>query len=292
MIYFEVESASGGRRLDEYLFDKLRTLSKMYLRELVRTGRVQINGEFENIGYKLRPGDFIEIEADLTRGTAMQPENIPLEIIYEDRDIVAVNKPAGMLVHPTHRDKNGTLLNALTYYLNCDETDSARPYIRPGLVHRLDKETSGLMVIAKNAPAHRRLAADFLKKRVMKRYLALVDGAPKSSSGVICEPIGRFAELKLWGVQQDGKPSETRYRVIGSRSDKSLLELDPFTGRTNQLRIHCAAIGHPIVGDVQRGGSIHPRLCLHSWTLSFPHPITRHKLVVEAPVPPDFEAGP
>jgi len=296
---FEVESGLGRIRLDDYLFARLGSLSRMYLRELVKTEQVQVNGEFTNVGVRLRAGDFVEVEADMSRGTAMRPEDIPLDIVYEDNVIIVVNKPAGMLVHPTHRDKNGTLLNALVYHLNsekdrkCISVGDREPprlpiksigshpsfvsrgaFIRPGLVHRLDRETSGLIVVAKTLEAHRRLAREFMKTRVQKKYVALVEGNLAQDEGTISVPIGRYAEKKHWGVKEDGKNSESRFRVIQRHADSTLLELEPVTGRTNQLRIHCSHIGHPIVGDVRRGGREFSRLCLHARSISFKHPAT------------------
>ena len=286
ILRFQVESHYRRIRLDEFLFDRVHTLSRMYLRELVKNNHVQVNGEFENIGYKLRPNDFVEVDADLTRGTAMRSEKIDVDSVYEDEEIIVVNKPAGMLVHPTHREKNGTLLNALGYYLNHREDMAGdliarKSIIRPGLVHRLDKETSGLMVVAKTVHSHRKLSAAFMKKRVEKRYLALVDGIVEDDHGTIEAPIGRFAELKRWHVKVDGKPAETRYWVRERYVEKTLLELEPVTGRTNQLRIHCADLGHSIAGDTERGGSRYARLCLHAWRLAFEHPVTRKQLAFE-----------
>jgi 23S rRNA pseudouridine1911/1915/1917 synthase len=286
----QVENSLGRIRLDDYLFARFGSLSRMYLRDLVRTNQVLVNGEFPNIGTKLRANDFIEITVDMSRGTAMQPEDVPLSIVYEDDAIIVVDKPAGMLVHPTHRDKNGTLLNALTYHLNrnrlCQGRDNtarslAFPPVRPGLVHRLDKETSGLMVIAKTLAAHRRLARDFMKKRVQKRYIALVEGVIENDEGSMELPIGRYAEKKLWDVKVDGKSSVTHFSVIQRLDRMTLIELEPVTGRTNQLRIHCTSIGHPIVGDVQRGGREHERLCLHAWKLAFTHPQSNNSISFE-----------
>jgi len=275
---FEVETGLGRIRLDDYLFARLGTLSRMYLRELVKTDQVLVNGEYSNIGVKLRANDFIEVVADISRGTSMRPENIPLDIVFEDDAIVVVNKPAGMLVHPTHRDKNGTLLNALTYHLNERKSppgrgDAERSIVRPGLVHRLDRETSGLIVVAKSVSIHRRLAREFMKKRVEKRYAALVEGSFKNDEGTIEAPIGRYAEKKLWDIKLDGKMSVTRFLVLQRFEDSTLVELEPVTGRTNQLRIHCASIGHPIVGDEQRGGRDFARVCLHAYSLALRHPI-------------------
>ena len=310
---FAVEGGLGRIRLDDYLFARLGMLSRMYLRELVRTNQVLVNGEYANIGVKLRANDFVEVVADMSRGTAMRPENIPLDIVYEDGAVVVVNKPAGMLVHPTHRDKNGTLLNALTFYLNGANAPTASTggidtnarsltvafppvspdaaMVRPGLVHRLDRETSGLIVVAKSVAVHRRLAREFLKKRVEKRYVAMVEGSFKDDEGKIQTPIGRFADKKLWDVKTGGKISVTRYRVLRRFDDSTLVELEPVTGRTNQLRIHCASVGHPIVGDTQRGGRAYERVCLHAFKLTLRHPTTMAVIQFEIPVPDNFSAA-
>jgi 23S rRNA pseudouridine1911/1915/1917 synthase len=291
----EVDNGLGRVRLDDYLFARFGNLSRMYLRELVKTNQVLVNGEFTNIGVKLRTNDFIEIAVDMSRGTAMQPEDIPLNIVHEDDAIIVIDKPAGMLVHPTHRDKNGTLLNALVFYLNKEEAAERRvdpekhkSVVRPGLVHRLDKETSGLMVIAKSVEIHRRLAREFMKKRVEKRYVALIDGILSDDEGAIESRIGRYAEKKIWDIKADGKLAVTQYRVIERNTDSTLVELEPVTGRTNQLRIHCASVGHPIVGDMQRGGRNFRRLCLHSYRLTFRHPTTLETIEFGLPVPNDF----
>ncbi|MBP6004583.1 MAG: RluA family pseudouridine synthase [Pyrinomonadaceae bacterium] len=280
-------------RLDDFLFDKFNGLSKMYLREIVKNERCEVNGRAENIGYKLRPNDLIEIHIDTTRETAMRPENVPVDIVFEDEHLLVVNKPAGTLVHPTHRDKSGTLLNALAYHLNRGKIEAdvsgidTTAFIRAGLIHRLDKHTSGLMVVAKTARTHRILADHFKRKFVEKRYLALVNGVINDGEGTINAPIGRFAELKFWDIKADGKHAETRFWVRERRERSTLLELEPVTGRTNQLRIHCSSIGHPIVGDVDRGGPAHSRLCLHAWKLTFRHPNGGEPMTFERPI--EFE---
>ncbi len=272
-------------RLDDFLFDKFNGLSKMYLRELVKNAHCEVNGRHENIGYKLRPNDVVEISVDTSRETAMRPENVAVDIVFEDEHLIVVNKPAGTLVHPTHRDKSGTLLNALAYHLNRSRIEGfedavvSTAFIRAGLIHRLDKQTSGLMVVAKTARAHRILAEHFKRKLVEKRYLALVDGVIGDDDGTIVQPIGRFAEQKLWGVKADGKHAETRFWVRQRFADKTLVELEPVTGRTNQLRIHLAAIGHPIVGDAARGGTEFQRLCLHAYRIAFRHPADGNSLM-------------
>jgi 23S rRNA pseudouridine1911/1915/1917 synthase len=287
----------------------------MYLRGIVRDEKCEVNGRIENVGFRVRGGDYIEIDLDLTRENSMRPEDVPLDIVYEDEHLVVVNKPAGMLVHPTNRDKNGTLLNALVFHVNAERgmrnaefetgecegyptlesftesspTNSAfrvpsSAFIRPGLVHRLDRQTSGLIVIAKSVRVHRSLARQFQKKFVDKKYLALVEGIVDSDSGTIDAAVGRFADRKQWDVKPGGKAAETRFQVLERRSDTTLLELEPVTGRTNQLRIHCAAMGHPIVGDVSRAGRVFERLCLHAWKLTIRHPVSRDDLTFEQPV--------
>ena len=296
-------------RLEDFLLNHFDSLSKMYLRDLVKTAACEVNGRHENRGYKLKPHDFIEITVDRTRGTAMRAEAIDLDIVHEDDDLIIVNKPAGMLVHPSHRENTGTLLNALAHDLNhgfltqrrkdakeqsSQETEGSRlptsdsRLIRPGLIHRLDKQTSGLIVAAKNPRAHAKLCNHFMKKRVEKRYLALVEGIVEPDEGTINAPIGRDADLKLYMVKEDGKQAESRFWVRERYADTTLVELEPVTGRTNQLRIHCELLGHPIVGDTQRGGREFNRLCLHAYRLGFPHPTSREPIMAETAIPIGF----
>lgn len=288
----------------------------MHLRELVRDGNCEINGRVENIGKRLKPNDFVEIDIDLTREHSGLPQDIPLDIVYEDADLIVVNKPAGMLAHPTHRDKNGTLLNALNFHLNKlqkpdrptpqgqPDADAGREegrnnqdehfaladarasaFIRPGLIHRLDKETSGLMVVAKNPRSHRLLSSQFYRKTVEKKYIALVEGRVEKDVFQIDLPIGRFADEKRWGLKDDGKASVTKLLVVERNPETTLVELEPVTGRTNQLRIHCAAIGHPIVGDISRGGRAHVRLWLHASRLCLDQPSDGRRLVFNSKAP-------
>ena len=322
----EIVVPHGTRRtrLEDFVFAEFPGLSRMYLRRVIKDEKCEVNGRLENIGFRVRGGDFIEVELDPTRENSMRPENVPIEILYEDEDLAVVVKPAGMLVHPTNRDKNGTLLNALAFHLNrtiwdlgfgnsdfagsavtdfpsshsqhfVPEARSQIPnpksqIVRPGLVHRLDKQTSGVMVIAKSTWIHRGLARQFQRKTVEKKYLALVDGLVGQDEGMIDAAIGRYAEEKRWGLKEGAKSAITRFRVLQRNADTTLLELEPVTGRTNQLRIHCASIGHPIVGDVTRGGREFERLCLHAYKLSFDHPKKRHRLELEIDAPAEFSS--
>ena len=287
-----VNDSERRMRLEDVLCSRFPALSKMYLRAVVKNGDCEVNGRHENRGKRLLPQDFVEVNVDLTREHSMLPQDIRLEIVHEDSDIIVVNKPTGMLVHPSHREKNGTLLNALVFHLQKPDALAdvrASVPIRPGLIHRLDKDTTGLIVIAKNARAHRILCSHFQRKLVEKRYLALVDGIVEADVGTITGSIGRNAEEKMWMLHEKGKPAETRFWVKKRLDGRTLLELEPVTGRTNQLRIHCASIGHPIVGDTDRGGSEFHRLCLHAERLSFRHPTTGHKINLECRTPAGFE---
>jgi 23S rRNA pseudouridine1911/1915/1917 synthase len=283
---FQIKAKYHKFRLDDFLYAEFPHLSRMYLRELVRDGNCDVNGVHENRGYVLRSNDFVEIFVDRARQTSLQPEDLPLEIIFEDADLLVVDKPSGMLVHPTVRIRSGTLLNAVAHHLN---TDGAGIFRRGGLVHRLDKDTSGLVVIAKTLRAHRILARHFQRKLVEKTYVAVVAGGIGPDSGSIEAPIGRFPELRVWAVKDDGKPSVSNYRVVRRPAGATVVELEPVTGRTNQLRIHMAHIGHPIVGDVKYGGPEFPRLCLHARTLGFNHPVSGEHIALTAEPPPEME---
>ncbi len=310
---FQVDATSRRLRLDEFLFGRIGALSKMHLRRLLSEGACALNGISASgkAGYRVQENDLVEIEADLSAATSMKPEAIPLEILLEDDEIIVVNKPAEILVHPTRGVKSGTLLNALSYHLNREGIETQRrrdtektqeikfsdqskiqnpkpKIVRPGLVHRLDKKTSGLMVIAKTPRAHHILADHFQRKLVEKKYAAVVEGTVEEDFGVINAPIGQDETLKQWRVSESGKPSETRFRVLERRADTTLLELEPVTGRTNQLRIHCEFINHPIVGDTERGGREFSRLCLHAFGLCFWHPSQAERMKFEIPLPQEF----
>ena len=287
-IEIQVRSEENKMRLEDLLLDRFRTLSKLYLRKVVKQGKCEVNGRLENRGYRLRPDDFIEVDLNPDMQNSMVPQEIPVEIVHDDPEFAVINKPVGMLVHPSHRDKSGTVLNALSFELN---RAPSQAHVRPGLVHRLDKETSGLLVVSKNTRSHRRLAIQFERKKVEKKYLAMVDGLVGDESGSIDSPIGRYAEEKRWGVKTDGKQSDTRFRVLKRFNGRTLLELEPVTGRTNQLRIHCAEIGHPIIGDTERGGSPFARLCLHAFRLSFGHPSSWEQMTFEQSVDFGFRDG-
>lgn len=285
---FVIEQKNKRLRLDDFLYQNIGAFSRMFLRRAIEQNQVKINGETKPPGYHLQPNDRIEIEFDEQAETAMTAQDLLLDIVFEDAEILVVNKPAGMLVHPTKHERTGTLANALAFHLNRapeSETSNLKfeisnphsalrtPHlIRPGLVHRLDKETSGLLVVAKTARAHRILSDHFARRLIKKLYLARVNGIVAPNAGEIETLIDRFADKPHWRAAETGKAARTQFRVAARGIDSTLLELEPVTGRTNQLRIHCACFGHPIVGDEWYGGKHFSRLCLHAQKLAFNHP--------------------
>ena len=305
---FSVEDAAAGHRLDEFLAGRVGSLSRMRIAGLLAGGACRVNGEAAFAGRRLRAGDVVEVESRGEAPNSMTPEAAPLEIVYEDEHLVVVVKPSGVLVHPTLGVKRGTLANALAYHLNRELLDesgalvsqaesgavvrqaeggAAASFVRPGLVHRLDRETSGLLAVAKTQDALSRLSQHFQRRLVEKRYVAVVGGSVEEESMTIDVPIGRDeAARPRWGVSaESGRAAETRLRVLERRRGRTLVELEPVTGRTNQLRIHCAHVGHAVVGDQLYGGEVHPRLCLHAARLGLRHPATNEwmEFVSEAP---------
>jgi len=310
---FHVEEEARNQRLDVFLAARVGWLSRMRIGTLLAQNACTVNGDPAQAGRHLEAGDAVEMQLDEEAPTAMTPEPLPLEIIYEDADLLVVVKPSGMLVHPTRNVKSGTLVNALAYHLNqsrleaatveafSDEDNSlsqtfafaatnAMLTVRPGLVHRLDRATSGLMLIAKNQRALSLLSRHFHRRLVEKRYLALVHGIVDEDESVIDAPIGRDAEGQpFWRAMEDGKTAETRLRVLERKNELTLVELEPVTGRTNQLRIHCAHKGHPIIGDEWYGSNVEMRLCLHAARLTFRHPANGERMEFHSPLPAEIE---
>jgi 23S rRNA pseudouridine1911/1915/1917 synthase len=267
---FQISHENHRKRFEDFLFEEFTTLSKLYLRDVLKNKKCLVNGVAKDRGFKLQTNDLIELELNIDDVRLMQAEDIPLEILFEDEEIIVVNKPAEMLVHPTLGVRTGTLLNALSYHFNVRNKTSE--HIRPGLTHRLDRKTSGLLVIAKTLRSNKILCQHFQKRIIEKEYSALVEGIIQEDEGKIEAPIGKFDGVRRWDVNADGKHAETHFRVIERKNDTTLLELKPITGRTNQLRIHCNYIGHPILGDDIYNGREYPRMCLHAQKLKFWHP--------------------
>jgi 23S rRNA pseudouridine1911/1915/1917 synthase len=288
---FVVQEAEGGERLDRILADRAPAVSRMRLRQALDEGQVRVNDVAQPAGFRVPAGAEISLELDLLGDTAMTPEAIPLTVYEEDDELLVVEKPAGMVVHPTGGHRSGTLVNALAYYLNV--AGAADPPIRPGLAHRLDRATSGLMVVAKTQRALSRLTVQFQEKRVRKEYLALVHGCVTSDAGEWHAPIGADPlAWPRWGVREQGRPAESRFRVERRWPEHTLLSLVPVTGRTNQLRLHAAYFGHPIVGDDLFGRGVEPglgRLFLHAHLLEFTHPATGTRLTYASPLPEELK---
>lgn len=296
---FRVEETWAGRRLDEFLAERLTRLSRMHIAGLLARGACRVNGEAAHAGRRLCADDLVEVESGGPVLNSMTPEPLPLEVVHEDEHIIVVVKPSGVLVHPTLGVKRGTLANALAYHLNRELLDENRPvensipvsgtFIRPGIVHRLDRDTSGLMVVAKTQGALSRLTQHFQRRLVEKGYVAVVGGLLKENELNIDAPIGRVEEARPpWRVLESGKPAETRLRVAERGARRTFVELEPLTGRTNQLRIHCAHVGHTVVGDVLYAGEPHARLCLHAARLAFRHPASNGLVEFASPPPPEL----
>ncbi len=290
---FEFEAGADKPRLDEFVATRLPKISLTRIRRLIAEGDVLLNNERSLKGVRLQAGDKISVKIFAAEKSSATPEPIPLDILFEDDHIIAVNKPAGLLAHPSNTEKSGALTNALAHHFW--QTTGAP--IRPGLVHRLDRNTSGVMVIAKTPRAHRTLSKHFRERWVKKFYLALVSGRVEKDSGEIDAPIG--SDPKVWPhwrvtpESDGGKSARTLYRVKRRFKAHTLVELEPLTGRTHQLRIHCNLIGHPIVGDAIYASTVDhlttkhklKHHLLHAARLVFRHPATGKEVDMEAPLP-------
>ncbi|MFN3743029.1 MAG: RluA family pseudouridine synthase [Anaerolineales bacterium] len=287
-------SSESPDRLDRFLSQQLTEFSRTRLQGLIEDGFVRVNGlVVTKNGYKLTPGDRLEIRIPPPAPSSLVPEAIPLEVIFEDADVVVINKPAGIVVHPAAGHERGTLVHALLNYL--PELEGIGGEERPGIVHRLDKETSGLMIVARNERAHRYLQDQFRLRRVEKTYLALVDGHPPTPSGRIEAPIGRDpAHRKRMAILPPGKGREaiSEYGVLETFASHAFVEIHPLTGRTHQIRLHMAFLGCPIVGDTLYGRK-KPTLpierhFLHASRLIITLPGESQPRLFEAPLPSDL----
>lgn len=291
--YYSVESEAQGKRLDLYLEAKNPALSRSYIKNLICAGYVEVNNlKAPKAGYLVKPGDQVTLKLPPPVNLEVQPEDIPLEIFYEDEDLIVVNKPQGMVVHPGAGNKRGTLVNALLFH--CRDLSGINGVLRPGIVHRLDKDTSGLLVAAKNDAAHLGLAAQIKARTVKRVYLALVQGDLQPETGVIDAPLGRHpVQRKKRAVVPNGKAATTRYSVRERFGDFTFIEAQLETGRTHQVRVHLAFRGHPVVGDPLYGKRPNPfglkKQALHAWYLGFRHPRLGTCLEFQAPLPVYFQ---
>ena len=277
-------------RLDAYLASVCE-LSRSHLQKLIDGGSVKVNGERAKSKRAVSPGDVIEVEFPMPEEISLQPENIPLDIVYEDDSIAVVNKPQGLTVHAGNGEKSGTLVNALLYHL--DSLSGINGVIRPGIVHRIDKDTTGLLVVAKNDKAHISLAKQIADKTCGRTYIALLTGALKSDEGRVETYIDRSKKDRtMMAVSDTGRLAVTDYKVIKRYPAYTLCEFKLHTGRTHQIRVHAKHLGHPVVGDKTYG----PKNCkfnlngqlLHAYRLELNHPDTGERMTFEAPLPDHF----
>ena len=287
----EVPRAGRGMRLDRFLAQELADYSRSRLQALIREGHVTLNEKKARPREILRAGDIIRLVAPPPEKIETEPENIPLDVLFEDDDLLVINKPAGMVVHPGAGNRSRTLVNALLAH--CKTLSGIGGKERPGIVHRLDKETSGCLVVAKNDFAHQSLSRQFAERTVEKIYLALVAGTMRKARGVIEAGIGRHPKhrQRMAVNEERGRSARTDYRVLQSHDGMSLVECTLHSGRTHQIRVHLHHLGHPILGDkvygLQRRLEF-PRQMLHAWRLGFTHPRDGTRKRFEAPIPADF----
>ncbi|MBI5284453.1 MAG: RluA family pseudouridine synthase [Chloroflexi bacterium] len=288
----ELVAVEAGERLDVFVARSVDGLTRSRVQRLIEDGHVAVAGQRAKPSLRLEAGQRVSVDVPPPEEGIATAEAIPLDVLFEDGDLLAVNKPPGMTVHPSPGHTHATLVNAILAH--CADLSGIGGVLRPGIVHRLDRDTSGVILVAKNDAAHNGLARQLKERSVEKTYLALVEGTPKRADGVIDAPIARDPRNRQrMAVIEGGRESVTHYRVVERFTGASLLEVWPKTGRTHQIRVHMAAIGHPIVGDKVYGkpSRLVARQFLHAWRIAFTHPITNEKMQLEAPLAADLEAA-
>jgi len=279
----------SGERLDKYLAEQCQ-ISRSYAKKLISEGQVTVNGRSAKASQKLNIGDRIVAEILPPSPISLAPEAIPLKVIYEDNDLIVIDKPAGLVVHPAAGHHSGTLVNAILAH--CPDLGTIKGTVRPGIVHRLDRDTSGLMMVAKNDAAHASLSRQIKQRSIKKGYLALLVGHLSPDQGAIEAPIGRHPkDRKRMAVVSGGREARTAYKVIEYFDGYTLVEAMPETGRTHQIRVHFAAIGHPIFGDPVYGkrSPLLGRQFLHAYKLGFTLPSSGKYVEFKAELPPDLD---
>ena len=283
-----------GQRLDVFVVERFPELSRSHVQKLIEQGNVLVDGTVRKANYKLRGAEAVQVTVPQAEPISVEPEDIPLDILYEDKDIIVVNKARGMVVHPASGVYSGTLVNALLYH--CQDLSGINGEIRPGIVHRLDKDTSGVMVCAKNDTAHLDLAEQIRTKTAHRTYWAIVHGNIKEEAGIIKGNIGRHPtdRKKMAIVRENGKPAVTHFKVLERFGEYTLVECQLETGRTHQIRVHMTSIGHPLVNDPKYGPKKSSPFAingqaLHSLQLTLTHPVTKEEMTFTAPLPTDME---
>ena len=289
-----VNEEENSKRLDVYIASKDKEMTRSSAQRQIEQGNVVVNGKvITKVSYKIAKGDNITVEEQEPVEIELKAQDIPVDIIYEDKDIIVVNKPKGMVVHPANGNPDGTLVNAIMAICK-DSLSGIGGEIRPGIVHRLDKDTSGLLIVAKNDMAHVNMSEQIKRHEVKKTYIALVRGIVKENEATIDMPIGRSnSDRKKMAVTKNGKNAVTHIKVLKRYDKYTLLEINIETGRTHQIRVHLAHIGYPVIGDyIYSNGKNEFGIvgqCLHAKSLEFKHPITGKDMKLEAPLPEYFE---
>lgn len=295
-VNFLADENDTGKRLDVVVASNVSGCSRSLAASLIRNGKIRVQGVEKKPGYRVSAGDEICGHIPPPEPIFSKPEPIKLDILFEDKHLIVINKEAGLVVHPAPGHYTGTLVNGLLNH--CPELTGIGQKIRPGIVHRLDKDTSGAIVVAKNDVVHHHLSFQFKSKKIKKKYLALVHGEMESDTGTISFPVGRHPvdRKKMSTISRKGRSAETLWRVRERFRGVTFLELNLKTGRTHQIRVHCSKINHPIVGDTvycsrkigKNISSSVPRQMLHAWRLGFTHPMTHKLMSLEAPIPQDM----
>jgi 23S rRNA pseudouridine1911/1915/1917 synthase len=290
--HFKIVSEDKGKRLDKFLVENLsKNFSRVFLQKLIADGHILINGQSAKANHRIAPAELIDVTIPPCVESKVKPEKIKLNIVYEDKDLLVVNKPVGMVVHPAPGSKSKTLVNALLAH--CKNLSGIGGVLKPGIVHRLDKDVSGLLVVAKSDRAHRALSEQFKDKTASRVYYAVVKGVVQLDNGIIDFPIGRSTrDRKKMAVNfERSRDALTRYKVLERFKNATLLEITLGTGRTHQIRVHLAYIGHPILGDVKYGTTMtgFPRTALHAKTLGFIHPIKNKYVKFKTELPRDMK---
>lgn len=293
MKQYSIYSETENLRLDKAIALLDQELSRSMIQKMLEDQQILVNGKKEKASYKTKLNDMIQIEEIEPKEIKLKAQDIPLDIIYEDKDIIVVNKPKGLVVHPANGNPDGTLVNAIMNICK-DSLSGIGGEIRPGIVHRIDKDTSGLLIVAKNDKAHIALSEQIKNREIVKKYVALVRGVIKENEATIDMPIGRSTkDRKKMAVRKDGKVAITHFKVIQRFQGYTYLDIKIDTGRTHQIRVHLAEIGYPIVGDGVYSNGKNPfgveGQMLHAKELTFKHPTTGEKMHLEAPLPEYFE---
>ena len=293
MDILNIVAETGGERIDRFLSGNLEDLSRSYIQKLLKEGHIEAGGKPVKANYKVSPGEEITVRLPEPENTEILPEDIPLDILYEDDDILVVNKPKGMVVHPSAGHSSHTLVNALMFHCK-DRLSGINGVLRPGIVHRIDKDTTGSLLVCKNDHAHQVLAEQLKEHSITRRYHAVVHGNLKEDTGTVSAPIGRHPtdRKKMSTRAVHARSAVTHYRVLERFGDYTYIECELETGRTHQIRVHMASIGHPILGDAVYGPARCPfRLqgqTLHAKTLGILHPATGEYMEFDAPLPEYF----